>query len=103
MSLSPSFAAATPEPVPSALGPSAAEPSDPATALPIEQAPRLDPSLPREPEPTGIELPDELTARELKGQYALGLGLLILGGIVTAGVLLALFLLLVQRTWSRQA
>jgi hypothetical protein len=100
----PALVALASEGVPSALGPSAPQPSDPGAALPNAGPPAdvLDPSSPREPNPTGIELPDDVTAGELKGQYTLGLGLLVLGGILTAGVLVALFLALVHRTWSRQ-
>jgi len=70
--------------------------------LPVESPaqPRLDPTLPREPNPAGIELPDELTANDLKGQSGVGLGLLILGGIVIAGVVSGLLLLLTYRSWS---
>ena len=62
--------------------------------------PKVDPTFPREPDPTGIEVPDEVTADQLKGQYGIGLGLLILGGIITAGALIALFLLVVRRPWT---
>jgi uncharacterized integral membrane protein len=45
-------------------------------------------------------VPDEVTADQLKGQTGIGLGLLILGGMVTAGTLIALFLLVARKPWT---
>jgi uncharacterized integral membrane protein len=45
-------------------------------------------------------VPDEVSVDQLKGQYGLGLGLLILGGLVTAGAMIALFILLVRKPWT---
>jgi hypothetical protein len=101
ISAAPALAALTPELPSASARPSSGEQRP---TLPSERpsAHVLDPSMPREPSPVGIELPDEVTADELKGAYGLGLGLLILGGIVTAGALIALLTQLVRRTWSEQ-
>ncbi len=72
----------------------------PIPGLPPTPLPENDPTFPREPDPTGIEVPDEVTVDQLKGQYGIGLGLLILGGIVTAGAVIALLVLLVRKPWS---
>ncbi|MEY4545015.1 MAG: hypothetical protein RL685_1210 [Pseudomonadota bacterium] len=72
----------------------------PIPGLPPSSLPDGDPSFPREPDPTGIEVPDEVSVDQLKGQYGLGLGLLILGGLVTAGAIIALFILLVRKPWT---
>lgn len=72
----------------------------PVPGLPPNPMPGGDPTFPREPDPTGIEVPDEVTADQLKGQYGVGLGLLILGGIITAGAVIALFVLVVRKPWA---
>lgn len=72
----------------------------PVPGLPPTPLPNNDPTFPREPDPTGINVPDEVTADQLKGQYGIGLGLLILGGIIAAGALIALFILLLRKPWS---
>ena len=72
----------------------------PIPGLPPTPQPENDPTFPREPDPTGIEVPDEVTADQLKGQYGIGLGLLILGGVITAGAVIALLLLVVRKPWS---
>lgn len=72
----------------------------PVPGLPPTPQPDHDPTFPREPDPTGIEVPDEVTADQLKGQYGIGLGLLILGGIITAGAVVALLLLVVRKPWA---
>jgi hypothetical protein len=72
----------------------------PVPGLPPSPLPDSDPTFPREPDPTGINVPDEVTADQLKGQYGVGLGLLILGGIITAGAVIALLVLVVRKPWS---
>lgn len=72
----------------------------PVPGLPPTPQPGNDPTFPREPDPTGIEVPDQVTADQLKGQYGIGLGLLILGGIITAGAVVALLLLVVRKPWT---
>lgn len=72
----------------------------PVPGLPPSPLPDSDPTFPREPDPTGIEVPDEVTADQLKGQYGIGLGLLILGGIITAGAVIALLVLVVRKPWT---
>jgi hypothetical protein len=56
--------------------------------------------VPQVPNPTDLQVPDEATARELEGQYGIGLGLLILIGVLVAGAVLGLASLLLRRTWS---
>lgn len=72
----------------------------PIPGLPPTPLPDSDPTFPREPDPTGIAVPDEVTVDQLKGQYGIGLGLLILGGVVTAAAVIALFILLVRKPWT---
>lgn len=102
----PALAATSPAPVSSADSPALTEqgqvptvPGAPAPA-PASDPRSSDPTLPREPNPTGIELPDEVSAQELKGEYGLGLGLLILGGVLVAGVVIGLLTVLMRRSWS---
>ncbi|HEU4582206.1 MAG TPA: hypothetical protein VFS67_28315 [Polyangiaceae bacterium] len=62
---------------------------------------RSDPSLPREPNPTGITVPDDASSEEIdRGEYGVGLGLLILGGVVLTALVVGLFMVLMRRTWG---
>jgi hypothetical protein len=89
------------EPLEAAPQPTAQAPGvPPVPGLPPLPAPGSDPTFPREPDPTGINVPDEVTADQLKGQYGVGLGLLILGGIITAGAVIALLVLVVRKPWT---
>jgi hypothetical protein len=96
----PAIALAAPDLAPSSTSSVANAAELPPQPVESPARPTLDPTLPREPNPTGIELPDEVTANEMKGQYGVGLGLLILGGIVIAGVVIGLSTLLMRRSWS---
>jgi len=59
------------------------------------------PTLPREPNPTGITVPDEASTQEIsKGEYGVSLGLLILGGVVLTALVVGLFMLMMRRTWG---
>jgi len=101
LSGAPVLAAASPDPVsdvarptPAQDGPISPVPGDP------RPAPAPERSLPQEPNPAGLQLPDEVTAQELKGEYGLGLGVLIVGGVVIAGAVIGLVSLLLRRSWS---
>jgi hypothetical protein len=60
-----------------------------------------DPSLPREPNPTGVTTPDPASGQEIsKGEYGVGLGLLILGGVILTGMVVGLFMVMMRRTWG---
>jgi hypothetical protein len=60
-----------------------------------------EPTLPREPNPTGITVPDEASTQEIsKGEYGVSLGLLILGGVVLTALAVGLFMLMMRRTWG---
>ena len=57
--------------------------------------------MPREPNPTGITVPDNASAQEInKGEYGVGLGLLILGGVVLTAMVVGLFMLVMRRSWG---
>jgi hypothetical protein len=59
--------------------------------------------LPREPNPTGITVPDDAFSEKIdKGEYGVGLGLLILGGVVLTALVVGLFMVLMRRTWGEQ-
>ena len=60
-----------------------------------------DPTLPREPDPTGVTAPDKVSDQEIsKGEYGVGLGLLILGGVILTAMVVGLFMLMMRRTWG---
>jgi hypothetical protein len=47
-----------------------------------------------------LQLPDDATQSEVDDQYGMGLALLMLGGLVTAGVLYGLMVVLLKNTWG---
>jgi hypothetical protein len=62
-----------------------------------------EPTLPREPNPTGITVPDPASDAEIsKGEYGLGLGLLILGGVILTAIVVGLFLVTMRRSWGER-
>jgi hypothetical protein len=64
---------------------------------------RSEPSLSHEPNPIGITVPDSASSEEInKGEYGVGLGLLILGGVVLTAMVVGLFMVLMRRTWGEQ-
>ena len=96
----PAVAADTPTQLPS-TAPSAPANHDPIPSVPGNPLPTRQPSVsPQAPNPTDVQVPDEATAEELKGQYGIGLGLLILIGVVVAGALVGVVSLLLRRSWS---
>jgi hypothetical protein len=83
-----------------ASGQMARAPGDP---LPGSQSAmrRADPTLPREPDPTGVTVPDRASDQEIsKGEYGVGMGLLILGGVILTALVVGLFMLMMRRTWG---
>lgn len=60
-----------------------------------------DPTLPREPSPIGVMTPDNANDQEIsKGEYGVGLGMLILGGVLLTALVVGLFMLMMRRTWG---
>jgi hypothetical protein len=49
---------------------------------------------------TEIQVPDPASDAEVKGQYGIGLFLLVLGGLVAAGFVVALFRVVMRQTWD---
>ena len=89
--VSPVFAA---PPEPASAVTSAAEPS---------QGPRfvrVDPSSQPQAGETAVQVPDPASDREVKGQYGLGVVLLVLGGLLSGAFVVALFRIVIRRTWD---
>jgi hypothetical protein len=95
----PALAAGGQRQVPS-TGPTAPTNHDPIPTVPGSPLPTQQPSVPQVPNPTDLQVPDEATARELEGQYGIGLGLLVLIGVLVAGAVIGLASLLLRRSWS---
>ena len=47
-----------------------------------------------------LQLPDDATENEVQGQYAIGLGILLLFGLLSAGAVYALLVVLLKNTWG---
>jgi len=45
-------------------------------------------------------VPDAASNREVRGQYGVGLVLLTLGVVITAALVVGLFMVVVRRTWD---
>ncbi|MEO8183918.1 MAG: hypothetical protein ABI895_34275 [Deltaproteobacteria bacterium] len=50
-----------------------------------------------------VQLPDDATTGEVQGQYGVGLTVLLFGGLLTAGALYGLLVLLLGKTWGGHA
>ncbi|HKO91606.1 MAG TPA: hypothetical protein VJU61_10660 [Polyangiaceae bacterium] len=50
-----------------------------------------------------LQLPDDATETEVQGQYVLGMGLLLLGALLTMGTLYGLMVVLLKNTWGDHA
>lgn len=90
--VSPVFAASPPEPAVAA--PSPAEPSQPSGFVPFDRS-----TQPQAGE-TRVQVPDPASDREVQGQYGLGVFLLVLGGLVSVAFMVALFRIVMRRTWD---
>jgi hypothetical protein len=78
---------------------------EPATAAPAAAEPSrgfvpVDPATQPQAGETAIQVPDPASDREIKGQYGLGIVLLVLGGLVSAALVVALFRIVVRRSWE---
>jgi len=60
----------------------------------------LDPSTQPQAGSTGVQVPDAASNREVRGQYGVGLVLLTLGVVITAALVVGLFMVVVRRTWD---
>jgi hypothetical protein len=75
--------------------------ADPAPAGARAATHSADPTFPGEPNPTGVTTPDTVFPEEIsKGEYGVGLGLLILGGVILTAMVVGLFMLTMRRTWG---
>jgi hypothetical protein len=50
--------------------------------------------------PMPLNLPDEATANEVKGQYGIGIASLIIGTLLVAAIVAGLFYIISRRSWS---
>lgn len=89
--MSPLLAAPPPS---AAAPPSSAEPAQGPAFVPLDRS-----TEPQAGE-TAIQVPDPASDREVSEQYGLGVFLLVLGGLITAGFVMALFRIVMRRTWD---
>ena len=96
------LASAAPEPPPATAVSSAPAPSDPATQRSslLDPLRRVESHAPATPMP--MNLPDNATAEEIQGEYALGIARLILGTLFVAALMLGAFYIVARQTWSTQ-
>lgn len=85
---------AAPQAEPAAASPSSPEPSRTPGFVPLDRS-----TQPQAGE-TAVQVPDPASDREVEGQYGLGVFLLVLGGLVTAAFVVALFRIVMRRTWD---
>ena len=103
LSGAPVLAASPASPEPQAFAASGQVERAPGDPLPGSQSATrsADPTLPREPNPTGVTAPDSASDQEIsKGEYGVGLGMLILGGVILTAMVVGLFMLMMRRTWG---
>lgn len=50
--------------------------------------------------PAQLQLPDEATNAEVRGEYGIGLVLMIAGGVIVAALVVGLLMVLMRKTWS---
>jgi len=65
--------------------------------------PRRSPLAPERNRPqwsNELQLPDDATESEVQGQYAIGLGILLLFGLLSVGTLYGLLVVLLKNTWG---
>jgi hypothetical protein len=65
---------------------------------PATPVPNVDLSAPATPVP--MNLPDEATTNEVKGEYGIGVAGLVLGTLLVAAIVVAGFYFLSRRSWS---
>ena len=63
-------------------------------------SPRMESQAPRTPIP--MNLPDNATAEEIKGEYAFGIASLTMGTLLVAALMLGAFYIVARQTWSTQ-
>src|SRR5262245_5593611 len=82
--------------------PSAPAPRDtpPPASSGLELGPRAEPSTPITPIP--MNLPDDVTAEEIEGEYAIGIAGLVLGTLFVAALMLGALYVVARQTWSAQ-
>lgn len=67
---------------------------------PLDTLRRAAPNAPTTPMP--MNLPDNATAEEIQGEYAVGIASLILGTLLIAALMLGAFYIIERQTWSAQ-
>ena len=67
---------------------------------PLDTLRRAEPNAPTTPIP--MNLPDNATAEEIQGEYAVGIASLILGTLFVAALMLGAFYIVARQTWSTQ-
>jgi hypothetical protein len=92
--VSPALAAPRAEPATSITTPS---PGQPPTGTGFVASDRS--TLPQAGK-TEIQVPDPASDSEVKGQYGVGVFLLVLGGLIGAAFFIALFRVVMRRTWD---
>lgn len=91
-SVSPVLAAPTPAPTAASASPAA--PSRSPGVISTDRS-----TQPQAGE-TAIQIPDPATDQEVSGQYALGVFLLVLGGLISAAFVVALFRIVMRHSWD---
>lgn len=85
---------AAPQSAPAAAASSTAERSQ------VRGFVRVDPSSQPQAGETRIQVPDPASDGEVKSQYGVGIVLLVLGGLIGAGFVVALSRIVLRRTWD---
>jgi hypothetical protein len=67
---------------------------------PFDTLRRAEPNAPATPMP--MNLPDDATAEEIQGEYAIGIASLILGTLFVAALMLGTFYIVERQSWSAQ-
>ena len=87
-------------PAPSVVAPAAGGEQTAPSAAWRGTSPRLEPSAPRTPIP--MNLPDDVTADEIRGEYAIGIASLIVATLFAAALVVGALYIVARQTWSSQ-
>ncbi len=84
---------------------SAAPQAEPAPAAPRIVEPArgsgfVDPATQPQAGETAVQVPDPVTDRDIQGQYGLGIMLLVIGGLLCTALVIALFRIVMRRSWE---
>jgi hypothetical protein len=78
------------------------DPADPATQSPglVTGFIPIDPATQPQAGETHVQVPSTATNQEVKGEYGVGLALIVIAVLLTAAVLVGLYMVVVRRSWD---